>query len=287
MLRGGDDAGRFSDTTQWGDYSNTVTQSLGIIMLARAGEAIPAQAVEFLAGQACADGGFQSQFNPTTCKSEPDSTAFALTALAAAAGSGSGTAIDAAAVEARDWLLDNRRSDGSWNAEGAVNATGLAASALLLVGEDVSASVGWLEDAQMPDGGLPINPGQGSSDVRATTQATLALAGESMLSVGEGGTDRVSLVPGQAAPAQPGPQKEPTPAPQDETLTSATDEDQSAPAVPYDDVAMDDVTQLAAVGSLPRTGLDLLPLSLLAVVLVVSGAAALVVARNRKGGEQA
>lgn len=199
------ETGRYSDLSAYGDYSNTITQSLALIVLARTQQPVPASAVAFLIGQQCADGGFQAQVRAAAepCASDPDSTGFALQALAAAGGTG---AAGDAGIAARDWLRTARLADGHWDAEGTVNAAALGAAGLLLVGEDVSTTRAWLAGAQLADGSLPVNPGGSSGDARATTQAVLALAGESLLSVGAGGLDRVSLVASPtpaAAPAAP------------------------------------------------------------------------------------
>ena len=76
----------------------------------------------------------------------------------------------------------------------------------MLVQSDVSASVAWLAGQQRPDGGLPASLGGTSSDLYATVQGMLLFAGESLLSVGPGGTDRVSLATtGTTAPATSAP----------------------------------------------------------------------------------
>lgn len=53
-------SGRFSDKSQYGDYSNAFSQSLALIALDRTPGGAPASAVSFLAGTQCADGGFPS-----------------------------------------------------------------------------------------------------------------------------------------------------------------------------------------------------------------------------------
>jgi hypothetical protein len=210
-MQGDGDAepGRFSDAGP-DDYSTPVGQALAVLALARAGEDVPAAAVDFLAGAACPDGGYPSAFvtEGAACTSDPDATGFALTALAAVVGTGDGGAAPQAATAARDHLEQTRRPDGSWDAEGAVNAAGIAASALHLVGADTGSTVAWLTDAQLADGSFPVAPGGDAGDVRATTQAVLPLAGASLLSVGEGGQDEVSLAgptsdPTAAAAADP------------------------------------------------------------------------------------
>ncbi|HZI97718.1 MAG TPA: hypothetical protein VFD41_09360 [Actinomycetales bacterium] len=260
--RGTVEAGRYSDIPADFDSSNAIVQSLAIIALARAGETVPNDAVAFLIDQQCPDGGFQAQF-PTddgACASDPDTTGFALQALAAAGGTG---AAGDAAVAARIWLRDTQLADGHWDAEGTVNATALASVALLLVGDDTQASLNWLEAAQLADGSLPVNPGAQSGDGRATTQAVLTLAGESLLSVGPGGTARVSLVgnaPTEVPPAAQSPAEEPAAAPDDGGLVAG---------------------EAGTTGALARTGADPLLPSATAVLLVLAGAGLVLVSRRR------
>ncbi|WP_217712009.1 hypothetical protein [Kitasatospora sp. NA04385] len=76
-------SGRFSDVSQWGDYSNSLGQSYALLALARTPGGAPATAVGYLAGAQCADGGFPVAFAQPVCTSDPDATALAAQALAA------------------------------------------------------------------------------------------------------------------------------------------------------------------------------------------------------------
>ena len=262
--------GRYSDASAFGDFSNTITQSIALIALARAGEAVPAHAASFLIDQQCADGGFQAQFpDGGSCASDPDSTGFALQALAAAGGTG---AAGDAGVQARDWLRENRQGDGSWAAEGTVNATALASGGLLVVGDDVASSVAWLEGAQLDDGALPVNPSDAAGDARATTQAVLSLAGESLLSVGPGGTDRVALVPTPAT-GDPGLVTPPVTSPAAPVVTAPADDGAAAATV----VAAD---RAAPTGTLANTGGSPALPTAVAFTLVLLGAALVLLARQ-------
>ena len=271
--RGTVEPGRYSDDSDCEipadcDNSNIIVQSLAILALERAGEAVPADAVAFLVDQQCTDGGFQAQFpaDGGTCTSDPDSTGFALQALAAAGGVG---AAGDAGTAARAWLRENRRGDGSWASEGTVNATALASGGLLVVGDDVASSVGWLEGAQLDDGSLPVNPvnpGDAGGDSRATTQAVLSLAGESLLSVGPGGTDRVTLVP--------------TPAVDPGLLAPPV----TSPAAPVVAAPVGDAVQAAdrgaPTGALANTGASPVQPTIVALTLLVLGAALVRLARQ-------
>ena len=97
-------------------------------------------AVDYLAGQACDDGGFPQQLrepgdDAAECHSEVDATGFAVQALLAAGD-------DAPTEDAVAWLLEQQDGDGGFvGEEGTINAnsTGLAALALVAAGQDVAA----------------------------------------------------------------------------------------------------------------------------------------------------
>ncbi|MEX2532867.1 MAG: S-layer homology domain-containing protein [Nitriliruptoraceae bacterium] len=117
-------SGRFTDASSFGDFSNTITQSLAIIALSRsAPEQLPATAATYLAGQACTDGGFPSAFDTEVCTSNVDATGFAVQALRAA---GNTAAVNAAVA----WLTQELDAERITNA----NAAGLAASAFAATG---------------------------------------------------------------------------------------------------------------------------------------------------------
>lgn len=119
-------SGRFSDISAFGDFSNTITQSLAIIALHRvAPDAVPAKAATYLASQACPDGGFPSSFDADTCTSSVDATGFAIQALHAA---GDTARVEAAAA----WLAAELDADRIVDA----NAAGLAATSFALAGRN-------------------------------------------------------------------------------------------------------------------------------------------------------
>jgi hypothetical protein len=118
-------SGRFSDLSLYGDYSNGFSQALAIIALDRTAAGAPAQAVSFLAGARCADGGFPVYFGEAVCTSDVDATALAIQALIAAGQRPQ-------AVPAIQWLVSVQAADGSFSGDGTPNAnsTGLAGQAL-------------------------------------------------------------------------------------------------------------------------------------------------------------
>lgn len=112
-------SGRFTDQSSFGDFSNTITQSLAIIALHRAAPAqLTSTATDYLASQACEDGGLPSALESTDCTSNVDATGFAVQAFQA---TGNTTARDAALA----WLTQELDQGRISNA----NAAGLAASA--------------------------------------------------------------------------------------------------------------------------------------------------------------
>ncbi|MFQ6173352.1 LPXTG cell wall anchor domain-containing protein [Oryzobacter sp. R7] len=282
--------GRFSDlpvdcgyTTC--DYSNTIGQALGIIALVRAGEPLSVASVDFLVAQQCADGGFRGNLDAQTCVSDPDATAFAAQALVAAGAAEEG-------ADALDWLAAAQNTDGSLeNSDGERNAntTGVAAQAFAAGGRDadLAQAQAFLVTLQYDcaaaaalRGGIAFSAGTRStttvedSDLRATGQATVGLAGESLLSaaLGEGsaaGTTGRTCAP---TPTTSGPPTTTTPtATVDPTEGSGSDGGQTPVA--------------SGPGSLAQTGSDLLwPVAAGLVLLLVGG---LAVAASRRRGAHA
>ncbi len=177
--------GRFSDRSQYGDYSNSLGQSLAVVALQRTPGGVPASAVDFLASTQCADGGFPLTFGQPACTDDPDATAYAVQALTAA-----GRASTAAA--GLTWLTGHQNADGGFAAAGATtsnaNTTGLATEALLPAGHLSSGLRGWADLVQLQQGcgadasvrGAIAYDASGynaATSVRATAQAVLGLAG--------------------------------------------------------------------------------------------------------------
>ncbi len=143
--------GRFSDQSAYGDYSNTIGQSLAVIALARAGQGLNVGSVEQLLGRQCTDGGFSGSLDKADrCVSDPDATAFAVQALLTAGAStfcngdleGLATRAGSAAAAGLDRLEAIQGTSGGFtSADGAVNAntTGVAAQALTAGGATATA----------------------------------------------------------------------------------------------------------------------------------------------------
>ena len=190
-------SGQFKDRSAFGDFSNSFSQSLAILALARTPNGVPAPAATFLANTRCSDGGFPLDFNEATCTSEADSTALAVQALTAAGRS-------SAAATGIAWLLAAQQADGGFVGVGGENAnsTGLAAQTLWAAGRPVAAlrAMAFLRGLQVNCSGAPANRGaiklapgpfDRSTAPRATAQAVLGLAG-----VGFADLDSVGSRPG-------------------------------------------------------------------------------------------
>ncbi|MFD0408909.1 peptidase [Kitasatospora sp. NPDC127116] len=187
--------GRFSDRSQWGDYSNAFGQSLALIALHRTPGDAPAAAVDYLANSQCADGGFPVSFGQATCTGDPDATALAVQALAA-------TGRTAKANGGLGWLAAHQNADGGFAAAGATtsnaNTTGLATQALLAGGRFGAGLKGWSRLVKFQQGcsadpavrgavaydASGFNAGNGA---RATAQAVLGLAGTPLATLSAAG----------------------------------------------------------------------------------------------------
>lgn len=191
-------AGRFGSSAT--DFDVTINQVWAMLGLFRAGVAVPPSAVTYLAAQQCGDGGVRGTLEAEPCVSDPDATAFAAQAFLA-------TGNTAAADKALTFLQDRQAADGSLvnaSGEGAnANTTGMAAQAFAAGGRSgpLAAATAFLRSLQWgcsaPEadrGGIAftaatmaINADNVAAAVRATPQATLGLAGGSLLTVSHAG----------------------------------------------------------------------------------------------------
>ena len=173
-------SGRFTDASAFGDFSNTITQSLAVLALIRtADEQLTGEPAAFLAAQACADGGFPSGFDQESCTSNVDATGFAVQALHAA---GNATAVQAAV----SWLLQELAAGRIVNA----NAAGLAASSFALTGQteafsQTQAIITGLQAgcvANVPQA-IRFTDSDAGDRTRATAQALFGRLGGNLLTV--------------------------------------------------------------------------------------------------------
>ncbi|WP_326949256.1 peptidase [Amycolatopsis sp. NBC_01307] len=199
-------SGRFSDKSQYGDYSNAFSQSLALIALDRTPGGAPASAVSFLAGTQCADGGFPLDFGVTPCVSDTDSTAMAAQALQATGRLGQ-------AQQGLTWLAGKQQANGGISVgtgDPAVapnaNTTGLASQAFragLRLAAAQKAKT-FLTGLQVGCAGVAANRGAIAYDatgynagtvVRATTQAVLGLGGRGLAQLTSAGSSAAEPAP--------------------------------------------------------------------------------------------
>lgn len=253
--------GRFSDASAYGDYSNTFGQALALIALHRAGAGPDAAAIASLVSQQCPDGGFRLDYpsgSPSTaCTSDPDATALAVQALldiGQTAPAGRGLDYLAAAQTATGGLA-NAAPSSTVNA----NTTGLAAVAFQAGGRtsNYDAALGYLTGLQQGCDTPPAQQGaiaydgstfSASTSARATTQAILGLTGATLAGITAGGS--------ATAPSLGCPTPTPTPTPS----TSSTRTAASAGATS------------GTAATLPKTGATTAPLTLVGLVLLLTGA---------------
>lgn len=295
--------GRFSDTGS-GDYTITITQALAVVALVKAGQPVTTRSVELLLDQQCADGGFRSAIGSPTCVSDPDATAFAAQALLAvddallcwADVEGTRAAAAAGADAALDHLVTRQAADGGIvNDEGLANAntTGVAGQAFVAAGraEEAAAAAAFVATLQY-DASAPValrgaiafstaarttGDAPQDSDIRATPQATLLLAGSSLLAATV--PDAPAPPRASACPAEPTTTATPTTTPTTTPSVAPTDGAGGGGSGVGGD-AGDDVAS-GPTGSLAQTGSDLLAPVGLGVALVLVGAIAVAASRRR------
>lgn len=287
--------GRFSDLPtdcdfDVCDYSNTIGQSLDLIGVGLATGEVPDVAMEFLLDQQCDDGGFRGDVDADTCVSDLDATGFAAQTLVGRYGPE-----DANTVRALDFLASKQAANGGLlNQDGQANAntTGVAAQAFAVGGytDELALAQGYLADLQFDctapaslRGGIAFTAADRAtlltsptdSDafprlLRATPQATLGLAGSSLLDVTADGSAATAPVLSCASPT-PTPSATPTVAP------STT----APPATPTTPAGSGSTSAPTPGPGLAYTGTSLTgPLSI-AALLLLAGAATILLARRR------
>jgi len=196
--------GQFKDKSQFGDFSNTITQSLAVVSLRKAGQSLGTKAIPFLANSQCPNGGFRLAVSVNQCSNDanadPDATSFAVQGLL----SGNQTsAVKTRISRAIHFLRTQQGSDGGVKGAGPTNtensnSTGLAVLAFSTTGHPNAATEGRLflrslrYDCTFPapmrgaiayDAAAFANAQSqgraatlGDQDLRSTTQATLGFA---------------------------------------------------------------------------------------------------------------
>jgi hypothetical protein len=187
---------------------SSVTESLIMLVDARASSAPSAAAVTYFLSLQCSDGGFTiNTSGAAPCISDADATSYAMAALAAL-----GDHQDVL-DSARDWLLSQRNPVGYWveppTVGPNVDSTGLAVAALNATGTDSSTSRAWLASQQVTTGptvGANSTRGalefDGLANTKATADGLLGLAsGASLATLTDAGASPGTAVLALATPA--------------------------------------------------------------------------------------
>ncbi|MFC6153494.1 hypothetical protein [Nocardioides yefusunii] len=168
VTREGEAQGRISDSSEYGDYANTLGQAYAAAGLTLAGSPLADDAVDFLLDQQCEAGFFRLDFAAADAAEQDcdaagdlgdqaaDVTAIVAVQLAAVAEKASDD-VSEALDDARAWLVSQQAEDGSFaDPENGVNAnsTGLAGWALRDLGATAEAdkAAAWLTGLQITEG---------------------------------------------------------------------------------------------------------------------------------------
>lgn len=169
--------GRFSDRSQFGDFSNAFTQSYALFALGK-----DAQGAAYLAATQCPDGGFPVTFESSPCVSDVDATAIVVQALRTQ-GQPTGRAVT--------WLRSKQQADGGFpSAQGGSNANSTGLVAQVLGGKAARDYLKSLQVCTGPDAGAIAFDASGfdrANAPRATTQAVLGLTGANLATLRSGG----------------------------------------------------------------------------------------------------
>jgi hypothetical protein len=172
MQTTGPQAGRFSDHSDFGDFSNGLGQALAVMGLARTSGGVPGASIAFLLAQQCPAGGFRLDYDATAgCgddgQADPDATSFAVDALLTQTAN---PVARGAIFRGVAWLEGRQDASGGVGGVGptaAVNAnsTGLAGQAFLAAKHASSAAkaAAWVTARQLTS----ANAGAASADVGA------------------------------------------------------------------------------------------------------------------------
>ncbi|CCH77030.1 exported hypothetical protein [Nostocoides japonicum T1-X7] len=163
--------GQFKDRSAYGDFSNTIGQSLAIVGLlgAQLEPSDDDRAIDFLLDQQCADGGFRIAFDTSPCVSDNDATTYAIQALVAAELAGVGTEPDAK----RDAATD--RTDGDSGSGGtAAKADVTPRVTADAIDTAIDDAVSYLDGQVGRDGGVKGGSGAPTENANSTGLATQA-----------------------------------------------------------------------------------------------------------------
>ncbi|MFS8102292.1 peptidase [Lentzea alba] len=163
-------SGRFSDRSEFGDFSNAFTQSYALIALSK-----NAQGAAYLANTQCPDGGFPVTFEAAPCVSDVDATAIVIQALRTQ-GKPTGNAVK--------WLRSKQQPDGGFpSAQGGSNANSTGLAAQVIRNTKARDFLKSLQVCEGPEAGAIAFDASGFNKAnapRATTQAILGLTGANL-----------------------------------------------------------------------------------------------------------
>ncbi len=169
----GANTGRIEDTydpaVAWeSDFANTIGQAFAAMGLDAEGGDLTGPVTDFLLQQQCAEGFFRLNFAPAgsdnqTCDGDaaaaPDTDVTALSVIALQSQL-EDAGVRSAVTRATEWLVAAQQTDGSWGGGTSTetpntNSTGLATTALGLVGETEAAARGaaWVAELQVTEVG--------------------------------------------------------------------------------------------------------------------------------------
>ncbi|CAI9406859.1 prenyltransferase/squalene oxidase repeat-containing protein [Aestuariimicrobium sp. T2.26MG-19.2B] len=246
--------------------------ALAVLGLTRNNVDVPAAALAEVVSQQGPDGGYGyiETWNNNNFVTDPDSTALMISALLTLDGNGADPSISTALTKAQAWAKQNTTAPGYWDNYSPANTTGLMAAALADAGVDVQAATTWLKGIQLGDGGFPAALGSTDSNLMATNQAILGLAGASYATV--------TLVAGDPTPTPSAPASSAPASSAPVTSAPASPDPSSSAASPSVTVSSTPTTR--PIG-LPDTGDEGTPAALWVTLGFGAVAAGALVARRR------
>ena len=199
--RAGFEHGRLRDRSEFDDYSNTISQSFGVLALSRTGGA-PRSTVEFLLKQRCRAGWFRLiEERDQRCRvaqdaPDVDATAYAVQALVAARAAGANLP-KGSLKESASWLVSAQHRNGAFgggqSTRGAnTNSTGLAVQALTATGRERAAAraASWVADLQLTRRRTAGTPARDEVGAIAYDRAAYRSALREGISADDGGRDQ-------------------------------------------------------------------------------------------------
>jgi hypothetical protein len=190
----GPSAGRIFDTSTFGDFANTLGQSLAVSGLGSAGSGELADTTSFLLQQQCGAGYFRLDFTKdetaadqsceggrATGGSAPDTDVTALAVLSLVDQEDTSARVARALGRAESWLVSTQKADGSFGGgptteASNANSTGVAGRALAALGrsgpaEDAAVSVRRLQAAELAQCPTSLSSETGAIALNATELA--------------------------------------------------------------------------------------------------------------------